>query len=471
VTDLIHHLYVRTDTGRLREQNEDSVGQLVLEDGQLVVVADGMGGHQAGDVASQITVREVLNHVAATVGEDPRERLYVAIEKAHLAVKAHANAAGTHDMGCTVVATFVQEGVAHVAHVGDSRLYLLRGGEVSWVTRDHTRVRFLVDAGLLSEEDAEDHPEGNVITRAVGHDPADQDGGFVVDVRNHPIALEAGDSILLCSDGLYDMVSDPETLALVAGRTARAAVDLLVDRANEKDKFGNEPGGYDNITVALMHFGEDVGAGAEFLDADTMKPRIWKGQEAALGGKKSVHSVPPPPAYRPLRSTLVPEETLEDATVTMPEMSSPSAEILQEAGADGLFASVLPPQTKSEITPTLEVARLRRSNIILLAVVVSLLVLTGVLIVQSGKSDNSANESGQAEPGPSSSESEPPSGGSGNPVAPEGTAIQGSDDDDSASEPSGEGAVGRDDDDSAAARTSGDDDDSTSPGSTLGDSE
>jgi hypothetical protein len=202
-----------------------------------------------------------------------------------------------------------------------------------------------------------------------------------------------------------------------------------------------------------------------------MKPRIWKGQEAALGGKKSVHSVPPPPAYRPLRSTLVPEETLEDATVTMPEMSSPSAEILQEAGADGLFASVLPPQTKSEITPTLEVARLRRSNIILLAVVVSLLVLTGVLIVQSGKSDNSANESGQAEPGPSSSESEPPSGGSGNPVAPEGTAIQGSDDDDSASEPSGEGAVGRDDDDSAAARTSGDDDDSTSPGSTLGDSE
>jgi hypothetical protein len=329
----------------------------------------------------------------------------------------------------------------------------------------------LVDAGLLSEEDAEDHPEGNVITRAVGHDPADQDGGFVVDVRNHPIAIQAGDSILLCSDGLYDMVSDPDILALVAGRTARAAVDLLVDRANEKDKFGNEPGGYDNITVALMHFGEDVGAGTEFLDADTMKPRLWKGQEAALGGKKSVHSVPPPPAYRPLRSTLVPEETLEDATVTMPEMSSPSAEILQEAGSGGLFASVLPPQTKSEITPTLEVARLRRSNILLLTVVVSLLVFTGVLMVQSGKSDSSTSEPGQAEPGPSSSESEPPSGGGGNPVAPEGAAMQGADDDDSASEPSGEGAVGRDDDDSAAAGTSVDDDDSTSLGSTLGDSE
>jgi len=292
-----------------------------------------------------------------------------------------------------------------------------------------------------------------------------------VDVRNHPIALEAGDSVLLCSDGLYDMVSDPEILGLVAGRTARAAVDLLVDRANEKDKFGNEPGGYDNITVALMHFGEDVGAGTEFLDADTMKPRIGKGQDAAAGGRKSVHSVPPPPAYRPLRSTLVPEETLEDATVTMPEMGSPSAEILQEAGSEGLFASVLPPQTKSEMTPTLEVARLRRSNILLLTAVVSLLVLMGFLLVQSGQSDNSANESGQAEPSPSSSEPEPPSGGGGDSVDPEGTEIQGTDDDDSASEPSVEGAVGRDDDDSAAPGTSGDDDDSTSSRSTLGHSE
>lgn len=372
MTALPLHLQVRTDTGRLREQNEDSVGHLTLSDGQLVVVADGMGGHQAGDVASQITIREVIAHVEGTVGDDPRERLYVAIEQAHTAVRAHATTAGTLDMGCTVVACFVQDGVAHVAHVGDSRLYLIRQGRVSWVTKDHTRVRFLVDAGLLSEADAEDHPESNVITRAVGHDPADIDGGFVVDVRNVPIQLLDGDSLLLCSDGLYDMVPDHEILSLLADRCTKDAVDLLIDRANEADRFGNEPGGYDNITVALVQLGEDRGSVASCLDDETLNmaaesvavlrdiPRVPAKAQAA------------PEGYRPQRSTLVPDPTLDDVAMTLPDEGTDSPEPGIGTGTGELKATRRPAPPNPALTPTLEVGKLRQgtTGLVLLALVV-----------------------------------------------------------------------------------------------------
>jgi len=377
MTSLSLHLHVRTDTGRLREQNEDSVGQLAVSDGQLVVVSDGMGGHQAGDVASQITIREVIKHVRTTVGEDPRERLYIGIEKAHTAVRTHAASAGTLDMGCTVVACFVQDGEVHVAHVGDSRLYLIREGRVSWVTRDHTRVRFLVDAGLLSEADAVDHPEGNVITRAVGHDPADLDGGFVVDVRNIPIRLLDGDTLLLCSDGLYDMVPDREILSILGDRSARAAVDLLVDRANETDRLGKEPGGYDNITVAILQFGEDRCSVASYLDEDTLKPGGIP--TPVLGPPVSVHAQSPPLAYQPRRSTLVPEHTLDDATMTLPDDRIDSTE--PGVGTGTAEMKVPRPKAVADFTTpaTLEVARLRRVNVALVLLVVSLLIVLGWL--------------------------------------------------------------------------------------------
>jgi len=369
MTPLPLHLYVRTDTGRLREQNEDSVGHLSLEDGQLVVVADGMGGHQAGDVASQITIREVLSHVEETVGEDARERLYVGIEKAHTAVRAHAAKAGTLDMGCTVVACFVQDRVAHVAHVGDSRLYLIRQGRVSWVTKDHTRVRFLVDAGLLSEADAADHPESNVITRAVGHDPADLDGGFVVDVRNVPIQLMDGDSLLLCSDGLYDMVRDHEILATLADRCVKEAVDLLVERANQTDRFGNEPGGYDNITVALLQCGEDRGSVAACLDEDTlrMKPGSISGVKSPAA--VSVHAQTAPQGYRPQRSTLVPDPTLDDASMTLPDEGMDSPEPGIGTGTAELKPLRVTAPPGAALTPTLEVGKLRRVPVGLVLIV------------------------------------------------------------------------------------------------------
>ena len=317
MNELPLHLGVVSDTGQLREANEDAVGHVQLDDGLLVVVADGMGGHQAGDVAARITVEAVVGHVQATVGDDPRERLYIGIERAHTAVRAQALQAGTLDMGCTVVAVFVQQGKAFVGHVGDSRLYLIRDGRVTWMTRDHTRVRFLVDAGLLDPSDAEGHPEGNVITRAVGHDPADVSGGFVVDVRNEPLYLMTGDSLLLCSDGLTDMVGDLEILGLLGGRGAEDASRALVERANACDKSGETPGGYDNVTVAVINVGSDRGAVASILDEDTVE----HGTDS-LGATQPDYALPQFAAdegYRPAYSTLVPDPTLDGVTATLPE--------------------------------------------------------------------------------------------------------------------------------------------------------
>jgi len=289
----------------------------------MIVVAHGMGGHQEGDDASRITVDTVVEHVRSTLGDDPRERLYIGVEQAHTAVRTQALRAGTLDMGCTVVAVFIQQGKAFVAHVGDSRLYFVREGRVAWVTRDHTRVRFLLDAGLLSAEDAEGHPESNVITRAVGHEPADLDGGFVVDVMNQPLELREGDSLLLCSDGLYDMVGEVEILSLLSDCPAGDAVERLVERANQFDRGGNPPGGFDNITVAVVNVGVDRGSAAASAEDDTVE----------LGPESEGNYIEPPAegplrdeVYRPAYSTLVPEATLNDATMTLPEDDFGSAE-------------------------------------------------------------------------------------------------------------------------------------------------
>lgn len=373
---------IRTDAGRERDNNQDSVGECLLDDGRLVVVADGMGGHQAGDLASQITVRELLAHVSSTVGEDPRERLYIGIEKAHSEVLAQANQSGTVGMGSTVVACFVADRDVYVAHVGDSRLYLLRDGVVAWMTRDHTRIRFLVDAGFLSEAEAENHPEGNVITRAVGHDPADIDTGFVVDVRNIPLKVREGDSLLLCSDGLYDMVGEAEIVSLVSGRNASSAVDALIDRANATDRYGNEPGGQDNISVAIVHFGVDRGASLEVVEQDTLEtPTDPIGEYSAQGGAGRDPSGDSPSIYQPQRSTLVPEPTLEDETVTLPVEEAMDAPV--DDGDRGTVEMLRPNLDDPPASPskTLEMHRLRLTNGLLWGAIAVLLLFVALAIV------------------------------------------------------------------------------------------
>lgn len=246
--------YGITDRGLRRTQNEDAF--LVRDDLGLYLVADGMGGHAAGEVAAAIAVREIESVVEATREHEDKtwpenwqvrlslnaNRLVQAILSAHRKVMATVESASElRGMGATVVAALLdlRTSVATVAHVGDSRAYLLRGGELRLLTSDHSWVHEQVVAGLLSEEAARNHPLKNVVTRALGgtQEPA-------VDFME--LKLEDGDVLLLCSDGLNTMLEDREIRdILVTSPSLGQAANRLVATANEH-------GGLDNITVVLV---------------------------------------------------------------------------------------------------------------------------------------------------------------------------------------------------------------------------
>jgi PPM family protein phosphatase len=227
-----------TDTGKVRQNNEDALLVGEGEDETLFVVADGIGGFEAGEVASSIAV-DVLKNL------QPDESFKAAIAEANRRIVA----AGRSDeklsgMGTTVVAVRFggtqREPVAEVAHVGDSRAYLMRGGDMNAITEDHSLVAELVRSGDLTRDQAAEHPQKNLITRALG---ADEE----VDVDTTILPIEAGDRILLCSDGLSDMVSEAEISELLADAPAdpeRVASGLL--------SAALEAGGNDNITTIVV---------------------------------------------------------------------------------------------------------------------------------------------------------------------------------------------------------------------------
>ena len=233
--------------GMEREINQDCAGVREVSPGVwLVIVADGMGGHVAGEVAAQLVVESLLNRFDTHGAEDPRDNLYFGILDAHNAVIEYGARHDTGGMGSTVVAAVLTAERAWIAHVGDSRLYQLRDGAVEFMTTDHTRVQMMLEMRLITPEQAKDHPEGNVITRAVGHNPATKGATFEADVRAEPLDWRDGDSLLLCSDGLYDLVDDREMVLELAGRTAEEGSQRLVDLANRR-------GGHDNVTVLVVH--------------------------------------------------------------------------------------------------------------------------------------------------------------------------------------------------------------------------
>ncbi|HYM64143.1 MAG TPA: Stp1/IreP family PP2C-type Ser/Thr phosphatase, partial [Gaiellaceae bacterium] len=224
-----------TDPGRKRRRNEDSF----VADPPLFVVADGMGGAQAGEVASRLaaaTFREF--HEADKLG--PEQRLEAIIQEANRRIfeRARSDTQAT-GMGTTVTASLVGEERLSIGHVGDSRAYRIRGGALEQLTEDHSLVADLVRSGRLSPEEAEMHPQRSVITRALGTDPE-------VDVDTFTIEVETGDVFLLCSDGLTTMVEDDRILAVV--RDAKS----LEDAARSLVKEANRQGGEDNVTVVLF---------------------------------------------------------------------------------------------------------------------------------------------------------------------------------------------------------------------------
>ena len=240
---------VRTDIGRGRDNNEDAAGRfepddvaVLAERGALYVVADGMGGHQAGEVASNYAVKKILHAYYALPWAGPQETLGAAVQAANAEIHEEGQRNPERaDMGTTVVAAVVRGNEAVIAHAGDSRAYLLRDGALRQLTRDHTWVADRLADGTLTPEQAIDHPNRNVITRNLGHRAEVQPD--ITSVR-----LRSGDRLLLCSDGLWGMLRDEQIAPLLAHGSAADAARALIDAANEA-------GGRDNIGVAVVGIG------------------------------------------------------------------------------------------------------------------------------------------------------------------------------------------------------------------------
>jgi protein phosphatase len=246
-----------SDVGRKRKGNEDAL--FLNEQQRLYVVADGMGGHAAGEVASRVAVDAIAEFVELTGGNQEitwpfglddsisyeGNRLKTAVRHANSRVlEATRESAEYEGMATTVAAVLVDGDVANLAHVGDSRIYLWSEGEIQLLTRDHSWVNEQIENGAISPEQARSHPLRNVVTRALGGRP-----DLVVDIQSRRMAV--GDMLLLCSDGLTTMVPDEE-IARVLGESkgdVSDAVKTLVGLANER-------GGEDNITVVLLKFGD-----------------------------------------------------------------------------------------------------------------------------------------------------------------------------------------------------------------------
>lgn len=243
---------VQTDVGCHREINEDSStfiepgsGELLSARGRLVVVADGMGGHSAGEVASRIAV-DVISRVYYDTPGDPVSALRTSFIQANREIhQSSTEDQARKGMGTTCTALVLRNGTALAAHVGDSRLYLVRGGQIYLMTEDHSAVMELVKRGLLTLAEARHHPDKNVILRALG-----SHRDIEISVWDEPLPIRGGDRFLLCSDGLYDLVEDNEIMEAVLGGDAHTACSGLITLAKDR-------GGYDNITVAVVGIGVD----------------------------------------------------------------------------------------------------------------------------------------------------------------------------------------------------------------------
>ncbi|MEW5919009.1 MAG: Stp1/IreP family PP2C-type Ser/Thr phosphatase [Gemmatimonadota bacterium] len=237
----------QSDVGCVREINEDSIRVVqpatpaeVAERGILVVVADGMGGHNAGEIASRLAVDVVVQRYGEDT-KDPGRSLTRAIEKANRVI-VEAAAADTRykGMGTTCTALLLRGGLAYCAHVGDSRLYLIRSNDIFLMTEDHSAVQDLVKQGTITQDEARHHPDKNVIIRALGGRPA-------VEVARweKPLSVRSGDTFLICSDGLYDLMEDDEMRDALRGALPQLACERLIELARQR-------GGPDNITVGII---------------------------------------------------------------------------------------------------------------------------------------------------------------------------------------------------------------------------
>ena len=346
----------RTDTGHQRATNEDSH----LERAPVFAVADGMGGAQAGEVASHLAIERFAHEFAGQDGEDATVRLVRAARDANTAIhelsQSDARRAG---MGTTLTAAYVGGDQVFVAHVGDSRAYRLRHGELVRITEDHSLVEELLRQGRLTAEEAEEHPQRSIITRALGPEPE-------VDVDTFAVDAQDGDVYMLCSDGLSSMLSEQAVAEILrANPELPAAADALVLAALAA-------GGRDNVTVVLFRV-ESIGAAAQ----PPGDPHETAEQDAA--------DIPTE------QSSVLDAPTEQSAVVEAPTQPTPLAGRPEAASASrGGRAVKRTPRPARRLAPRMprrgDRPRRRRRRITLAAVLVTVVAILAIAVLLAAQS-------------------------------------------------------------------------------------
>lgn len=252
-------LFKGTHAGLSGKNNEDAVETQKIQDPQghtryVAIVADGIGGHSSGEIASHMAIQHVIEALCRSPDRPILQAMVEAITKANREVFTSSQSRELwKGMGTTLTMAVVEDGKLYLAHVGDSRAYLIRGNRILQLTVDHTWAQEAIEAGRLTPEEARTHPNRNVLKRYVGIMPnvevdtrvAPLEGEGKPDPRHQPIPLQPGDVVLLCTDGLHDVVPDDRILEIVRSNPGDRAVQALIRAANEG-------GGPDNISVALI---------------------------------------------------------------------------------------------------------------------------------------------------------------------------------------------------------------------------
>lgn len=246
----------RTDTGLEKAENQDSVGYICDErhDLHLLIVADGVGSAPCGREASDLAVQTIRQSFFAgdqgsVTAQSIRERLVRAIAEANrVIIQRGRRDRHCRGMGSTCAVLVLNDGLSYIAHAGDSRVYLVRDSRIIRLTRDHSLVGRMLDDGLITEEEAANHPERNALERALGMREE-----IRVDLRAEPLLMDWQDIIVICTDGLSSLVADEEIYRIVRSSPVAAGCEELIGLANKR-------GGHDNISVAILRVGADITA-------------------------------------------------------------------------------------------------------------------------------------------------------------------------------------------------------------------
>jgi serine/threonine protein phosphatase PrpC len=336
-----------SDPGQVRELNEDYFGtpetmeislDLVEQKGRLYAVADGMGGHAAGEVASQQAIFTLFREYYSSPCAEIAKRMAEAIEAANVEVHAQASSdRAKTGMGTTLVAAVLKGDDLYVANVGDSRAYLVREQSIEQITKDHSWVNEQVQAGIITEQEAREHLYRNIITRSLGTKPD-------VDIDFFQRKVHPGDVLVLCCDGLSNEVEDNEITPIVSATDPQEAAQKLIDLANQR-------GGPDNITAIVVEIGEVVKAPLPVLPLAIGGGLVVILIAAAVYfGRGSIGAMLAPPTATPTNTwipTFVPTYT---STTTLTPTFTPTATLSPTSTPT---ATPKPTRTPTS-TPTME---------------------------------------------------------------------------------------------------------------------